>query len=99
MRIVNIKKFVKMVCIIVGITLTLSFIFITNSYSNGEIKTKAIYVSKGDTLWRISAFQQENNTYYENKDIRDIINEIRKLNNLENNSNLSVGQLLYINTF
>ena len=99
MRIVNIKKFIEMICIIVGIIVLLSFIFITNSYSNGEVKTKTICVSRGDTLWKIAGFQQTNNTYYANKDIREIIYEIRKLNNLENNSELNVGQLIHINTF
>ena len=97
MRIVNKKKFIKMVILIIGI-ISISFIcFINISFSKGEIKTKTLYVSSGDTLWSIAKEEQENNLYYEDKDIRDIIYQIRKLNNLENNRNLTEGQKLIIN--
>ena len=96
MRIVNIKKFLRMVILIVGIIIISSICFCNISFSKGEIKTKTIYVSNGDTLWTIAREEQENNPYYENKDVRDIIYEIRKTNNLENNSNLNEGQELII---
>ena len=96
MRIVNKKKFIRMVILIIGI-ITISLIGFSNiSFSKGEIKTKTIYVSTGDTLWTIATEEQENNSYYEDKDIRDIIYEIKKLNNLNNNSNLIAGQKLVI---
>ena len=96
MRIVNKKKFIRMVILIIGI-ITISLIGFSNiSFSKGEIKTKTIYVSSGDTLWTIATEEQENNLYYKDKDIRDIIYEIKKLNNLDNNSNLIVGQKLVI---
>lgn len=96
MRIVNKKKFVKMVSLIIGI-ISISFICFSNiSFSKGEIKTKTIYVSSGDTLWSIAREEQENNIYYEDQDIRDIIRQIRKMNNLQNNSNLMEGQKLII---
>ena len=66
------------------------------SFSKGDIKTKTVNVTKGDTLWSIAREEQENNAYYENKDIRDIIYEIKKLNKLDNNSNLKIGQKLII---
>ena len=96
MRIVNMKKFVRMVILIVGIIMISSICFCNISFSKGEIKTKTIYVSNGDTLWNIAREEQENNPYYENKDVRDIIYEIRKTNNLNNNSNLNEGQELII---
>ena len=96
MRIVNKKKFIRMVILIIGI-ITISLIGFNNiSFSKGEIKTKTIYVSSGDTLWTIATEEQENNSYYEDKDIRDIVYEIKKLNNLDNNSNLIAGQKLVI---
>ena len=98
MKIVNMKKFIKMIGIIIGLTIALSFYFTNNSYSKGEAKTKNIYVSSGDTLWSIASFEQENNAYYQNKDIREIIYEIKEVNNLKNTSNLSIGQKLEIYT-
>lgn len=96
MRIVNKKKFIKMVTLIIGIIVIL-FIFFNNiSFSKGEIKTKIIYVSSGDTLWTIAKEEQEKNLYYENKDIREIIYQIKKLNNLRNEAKLSKGQKLML---
>lgn len=96
MRIVDKKKFIKMVTLIIGIIVIL-FIFFSNiSFSKGEIKTKIIYVSEGDTLWTIAKQEQEKNLYYENKDIRDIIYQIKRLNNLKNGSRLNVGQKLLL---
>ena len=96
MRIVDKKKFIKMVTLIIGIIVIL-FIFFNNiSFSKGEIKTKTIYVSNGDTLWTIAEQEQEKNVYYEDKDIREIIYQIKKLNNLKNDSNLSEGQKLLL---
>lgn len=96
MRIVNKKKFIRMITFIAGIIIISLIGFSNISFSKGEIKTKTIYVSSGDTLWTIAAEQQENNLYYEDKDIRDIIYEIKKINKLENNSNLISGQKLVV---
>lgn len=96
MRIVDKKKFVRMIILIIGI-ISILFICCSNiSFSKGEIKAKTIYVSSGDTLWTIATEEQENNLYYKDKDIRDIIYEIKKINNLDNNSNLISGQKLLI---
>lgn len=97
MKIVNRKKFIKMVTLVIGIILAIFFYFSNVSFSKGEIKTKTIYVSKGDTLWEIAQQEQESNAYYQNKDIRSIIHEIKKLNHLENNASLVVGQKLILN--
>lgn len=97
MRIVNRKKFVKSVTIMVGVMFFIFVYFSNISFSKGEVKKKTIYVSNGDTLWGIAAQEQENNSYYQDKDIRNIVCEIKKLNNLQNNSNLLVGQKLILN--
>lgn len=99
MRIVDKKKFFKMLLIIIGTIIILSFCFSNKSFSKGEIKTKTIYVSSGETLWAIAKEEQSTNTYYEDKDIRDIIKEIKILNELTNSSDIKVGQKLEIHTF
>lgn len=98
MKIVNKKKFIKMVILVLGIISLISICFSNSSFSKGEIKTKTISVINGDTLWTIAKEEQENNIYYEDKDIRDIIYEIKKLNALENNTILSIGQKLIVNS-
>lgn len=98
MRVVNKKKFIKMVSLIIGIISILFICFSNISFSKEKMKTKVVYVSNGDTLWSIAEYEQENNIYYENKDIRDIIYEIKKLNNLEKNTSLNIGQKLIINS-
>ena len=96
MKIVNMKKFLRMTLIVFIIIVGISLYFSNVSFSKGDIKTKTVNVTKGDTLWSIAREEQENNAYYENKDIRDIIYEIKKLNKLDNNSNLKIGQKLII---
>ncbi len=97
MKIVNKKKFIKMIILVIGVIMSFSFYFCNISFSKGEVKTKTIYVSNGDTLWSIASKEKEKNKYYEEKDIRDIIYEIKTLNQLEN-SYLKVGQELIINS-
>lgn len=95
MKIKNVKKFVRSILIILGIILTISLLISKSSLSYKEIEYKTISVSSGDTLWGVAAYNQSSNDYYENKDIRYIINDIMKINNLENSS-LTVGQELLI---
>ena len=96
MKIVNMKKFLRMTLIVFVIIVGISLYFSNVSFYKGDIKTKTVNFTKGDTLWSIAREEQENNAYYENKDIRDIIYEIKKLNKLDNNSNLKIGQKLII---
>ena len=96
MRIVNKKKFVRMVILMIGVIAFSLVSFCNISFSKGEVKTKTIYVSSGDTLWTIASEEQENNLYYEDKDIRDIVYQIKKINNIENSANLIEGQKLII---
>ena len=95
MRIKNVKKFVRSILIILGIILTLSLLISKASYSHGEKQYKSIYVSEGDTLWNIAKENQINNQYYKDKDVRYIINDLMKVNNLSN-SNIQVNQELVI---
>ena len=99
MKIVDKNKFIKMITVIIGIITLIIFFFSGSSFSKGEIKTKTFCVSSGDTLWSIASYEQENNDYYKDKDVRQIICELRKLNNIGNNTNLTVGQELNINCY
>ncbi len=94
MKIVNKGKFIKtnlILIIIVGAIIG----FTTNTYSKVETKYKEEYVYSGDTLWSIAQNELENNKYFEGKDIRYVIEELKKVNNLSN-SNLVEGDKIRI---
>lgn len=95
MKITNIKKFIRSILIILGVILSLTLFISKASFSHGETEYKTIYVSEGDTLWNIAKSNQTNNGYYKDKDVRYIINDLMKINNL-NNSNINVNQELLI---
>lgn len=84
-KIVNKKKFVFSVFIILIFILVISLFICKSSYSSGEVKYKEIKVISGDTLWSIAREENRNNSYYEGKDIRFVVYEIDKLNNIGNN--------------
>lgn len=95
MKIVDKRKFIRSLIVIGGIILLISFIFVNKTLSHAETSYKKIYVSSGDTLWNIAQQQKNTNLYFEDKDIRSIIDEIKYTNNL-NTSNLEIGQELNI---
>ena len=97
MRIVNMKKFIRSVSITIGLVVFIILILTNISFSHTEVNYKEITVSSGDTLWSIAKYEKDNNVYFENKDIRDIIDKIKHINKL-NSSNLSVGDKLNIPT-
>lgn len=97
MKIVNMKKFVRSVSVTIGLIIFLILMLTNISFSHTEINYKEISVSSGDTLWSIAKYEKDNNIYFEDKDIRDIIAEIKRINNL-NASNLSIGDKLSIPT-
>ena len=72
-----------------------SFIIVNKTLSHAEVKFKTICISNGDTLWDIAKEEQISNDYYKNKDIRNIIYDI-KLTNHMSNSNLKTNQELKI---
>ena len=95
MRIKNFKKFIKNISLLI-IFISVVLIFTqTTSFSKQKIEYKEIYTSQGDTLWKIAKQEKEDNLYYKDKDIRDIIEDLKKVNNLQN-CDLTVSQKLQI---
>ena len=97
MRIVNKTKFIRSNVILVILICSI-VIFATNTYSNVETKYKEEYVCAGDTLWSIAQEELENNKYFEGKDIRYVVNELKNVNNLAS-ANLKEGDKLKIPSF
>jgi len=95
MKIVNMKKFIKSTTITISLLALLILILSNNSFSHTDVIYKEIAVSSGDTLWSIAKYEKNNNIYFEDRDIRDIIDEIKYVNNLKD-SNLSIGDKLNI---
>lgn len=81
MKIVNKRKFIRS-NIILAILIILMIIFTTKTYSNVSTKYKEEYIYAGDTLWSIAQEELENNKYFEGKDIRYVVNELKNINNL-----------------
>lgn len=98
MKIKNRVKFVRTILIIVGVILFINILIPDKSYSHKELEHKKIAVLSGDTLWSIAKDEQENNDYYQGKDVRDIVQDIKKVNNLSSAS-LKVNQTLEIPTY
>lgn len=92
------KKFVRAILLILTITIGILFLISTNTFSHQEIKYKNIAVIEGDTLWDIAKSESKNNSYYKGQDIRDIVENIKEINNLKT-SNLKSGQTLEIATY
>ncbi len=97
LKITNKRKFKRIILLIVFGMLLILFFTLNNAYSNGEIKYKQEYIYSGDTLWTIAENEAKNNKYYENKDIRNIISEIKQINNIQNGE-LKIGQKIEIPT-
>ena len=96
MRIKDKKKFITRTSMLGAIVLFI-ILFTSNSFSNVEYERKTIYISYGDTLWSIAKEEQENNSYYYDKSIRDILDDIKHINNLKD-SYIYEGQKLEIPT-
>ena len=97
MRIVNKKKFIRSTSITIGLIIFIIMILSNISFSHTDIKYIEIAISSGDTLWDIARYERTNNEYFKNDDIRDIVDEIKYLNNLSS-SNLNIGDKLSIPT-
>lgn len=97
MRRINKRKFIRSTTITIGLIIFLILMLSNISFSHAEINYKEIAVSSGDTLWGIAKYEKNNNIYFEDKDLRDIIAEIKYLNNLST-SNLNIGDKLSIPT-
>ena len=94
MKIVNKRKFFRSISILLLIISSLMF-FSKSTYSRGEITYKENFIYSGDTLWSISKNEIANNKYFENRDIRDVVSELKNINNLSE-SNLEVGDKIKI---
>lgn len=97
MKIVNKKKFIRSMSITIGLIIFIILLLINTSFSHTETNYKKVSVISGDTLWTIAKFEKDNNSYFEDKDIRYIVDEIKYINNL-NTSNLNIGDELTIPT-
>lgn len=94
MKIKKIKKF--MISMLITSFIVLFILLLSEkTFSHGEAATKVIYISDGDTLWNIALTEQNNNKYYENKNVREIIQDIKHLNNLSD-SYIYEGQKIEI---
>ena len=97
MKIVNVKKFIRIMSILV-ILILIIILFSNKTYSKVDTKYKEESIILGDTLWSISQEESKNNKYFENKDIREIVSEIKRINKLDN-LDLKEGQKLVIPTY
>ena len=95
MKIVNKKKFIRSMTITIGLIIFIILIIINKCFSYTETNYKKISIISGDSLWSIAKYEKENNIYFEDKDIRYIVDEIKYINNLDA-SNLNVGDELSI---
>ena len=97
MKIVNVKKFIRTISVLV-ILILIIILFTNKTYSKVDTKYKEESIILGDTLWSISQQEAKNNKYFENKDIREIVSEIKRINKLDN-LDLKEGQKLLIPTY
>lgn len=96
LKIVNFKKFICTTIIFFSIIIISIILFSNISFSHEKLQYKEICVLKGDTLWNISREESKNNKFYQGRDIRYIISDIKKTNGINSNDNLQVGQKIKI---
>lgn len=94
LKIVNKKKFTKSISM-VSLFIIAILVWSTNIYSKESINYKNEYIITGDTLWSIAQKEAKENIYYKNKDIRDIVRDIKKINHLQD-GNIYDGQQIKI---
>lgn len=96
-KIIDMKKFIKTLILTLIVIFFFIFILINTTYSRTEVKYKEEYIYQGDTLWSMVQKESNSNLYIKGRDIRDVIQEIRRINNI-NNENLKIGQKILIPT-
>ncbi len=81
-RVTDINKFKRFMFLTILLISMISFtsILTLNAYSKDIPQFDYVSVQQGDTLWSIAS------DYADNKDIREVIYEISKINNIHNNS-------------
>ena len=75
--------------------LILLFGFNSSSLSKTEIKYEEFTIGSNDSLWNIASLVKENNINYNNKDVREIVYELKQINNL-NSSDIYNNQTIKI---
>ena len=88
-------KFRNVLLLIIGLIVINSIFSANKSYSNTDLEYKIEYASSGDTLWTIAQKESKNNKYYQDKDVREIVYELKKINNMQS-SDLNIGQEIKI---
>ena len=91
------KKQISYLVILIFLILLGILLFNSKTYSSATIQYREEIVCKGDTLWNIAKAEQAENKYYEGKDVIDIMENIKQVNNLTT-SNLKTEQMLEIPT-
>ena len=81
-KIINKYKFTRAILVLLLIIGVVLWIFNRPSYSNRKKKYKIEYIAKGETLLEIAQKQVEQNMYFKNQDIRNVILEIKTLNQM-----------------
>ena len=89
MRIVNRKKFIRSMAILIFLLIGLFNISIANT-DKKEAEIIDYTITLGETLWNIAGEYTPNS-----KDVRETIYEIKKLNNMTD-SNIYAGQTIKI---
>lgn len=92
------KKLARAIILIIGLTIGLVLIMTGNAFSHQDLTFKKVTVVSGDTLWEIAKEEKDSNDYYKDDDIRDIIANIKIVNNLKS-SDLHANQVLEIPTY
>lgn len=94
-----IKRKIKKVLKLGMLLFVIGFFFAHISFSHTELNIKTISVAQGETLWGIAKRERVGNIYFKDKDVREIIYEIKKINNIDNNHYLKEGEELKIPTY
>ena len=81
--------------VLVVMVIVMCFMFNTTSLSSTQINYVEYTVSNNDTLWSIATLIKENNVNYSRTDIREIIYEIKQINN-KDKSNIVENEKLLI---
>lgn len=97
-KIINKNKFIRTIIILAILIGAIISVFNNRAYSNTEKKYKTEYVVKGETLWRIAEKEIQENPYFENEDIQNVILEIKRENHMTT-SELKEGMELKIPTY
>lgn len=96
MKLKNKKRFMITI-VILSLIILFIILFSSQTFSQGKYEMKTIYISNGDTLWDIALIEQKYNRYYEDKKIKEIIQDIKYINNLDS-SYIYEGQQIEIPT-